>query len=69
MNKIENDTITIEKGTGYWDLSRYPWGGDFKRFPCDVTLKIKRVISKYANTGNPHQLIAVYNNKEVGITN
>ena len=26
------DTVTLVKGYGYWDLSKYPYGGDFKRF-------------------------------------
>ena len=24
--------LTFKTGHGYWDVSRYPYGGDFKRF-------------------------------------
>lgn len=64
---INNDnTVTIEKDTGYWDLSFYPWGGDFKRFTCDVTLPIKRIVDTFKDK-SPRKLIALYGNKEVGL--
>lgn len=24
--------LTFKKGYGYWDVTKYPYGGDFKRF-------------------------------------
>ena len=27
-----NEPLTFIKGWGYWDVSKYPYGGDFKRF-------------------------------------
>jgi len=64
MTEIE--TITIVKGTGYWDLSFYPWGGDFHRFRETVTLPIIRIIDCYRD-GTPRRIEADYNGKEVGI--
>lgn len=26
------DTVFFQKGYGYWDVTKYPYGGDFKRF-------------------------------------
>ena len=29
--------MTFKKGYGYWDLTKYPYGGDFKRFADNTT--------------------------------
>ena len=34
------DEVVIGSGNGYWDISRYPQGGDFKRFKKDTTGKV-----------------------------
>ena len=28
--------LRIKKGYGYWDLTKYPYGGDFKRFESNT---------------------------------
>ena len=33
-------TRTIESGTGYWDVSRYPKGGDFKRTTSNEVVEL-----------------------------
>lgn len=29
---MEKETLYFEANYGYWDLTKYPYGGDFKRF-------------------------------------
>jgi len=52
---IKNEVI-IPKGTGYWALGLYPWGGDFHRLDKDYKGKITKVISRY-NNGEPSKII------------
>ncbi len=58
--------IDLKKGHGYWDLSRYPWGGAFRRFTENVSLEIKKTVERYSN-GRPQKIICDYNGKEIGI--
>jgi len=66
MTVNQDNTVTVSKGYGYWDLSSYPWGGDFHRFPEDITLPITRVIDRYKD-GSPRRFEADYNGKKVGL--
>lgn len=34
------DAVTLQKGWGYWDLTRYPYGGDFKRLTENTQAEI-----------------------------
>jgi hypothetical protein len=61
------DAIILTAGTGYWDLSRFPWGGDFKRIQENVALKIVRIIDRY-NDGSPRRVVLNYYGKEIGVT-
>ena len=68
MIQISNTrkSITVDKGHGYFDLSRHPWGGKFCRFTESFTLPVLRIVKTY-NDGSPRWLIALYNGVEVGI--
>ena len=33
----ENNNLQFIKGNGYWDLTKHPYGGDFKRFQGNET--------------------------------
>lgn len=37
INMGGSTPLTFNKGWGYWDLSKYPYGGDFKRFNGNET--------------------------------
>jgi hypothetical protein len=45
--KIENK-VTFSKGYGYWDVTKYPYGGDFKSFVGGESGKIVAGTTKYA---------------------
>jgi hypothetical protein len=61
------NTIIIIKGTGYWDLSKFPWGGDFKRINESVALKIVRIIDYYKDH-TPRRVVLDYYGKQIGVT-
>lgn len=44
---------TIMKGYGYWDTTRYPVGGNFKRSNGTVSGTVTRIIDRYVD-GLPH---------------
>jgi hypothetical protein len=44
--KIENK-VTFAKGYGYWDVTKYPYGGDFKRFVDNESGKVIAGTVKY----------------------
>lgn len=39
--------IKFKKGAGYWDVSKYPYGGDFKRFTGEEVGKLVEGKGKY----------------------
>jgi len=60
-NDIHSDnTITVERGYGYWDLSLYPWGNHFRRFTDSATLPVVKIVA-YHGDFTPSKLIAQYN--------
>jgi hypothetical protein len=38
--QLPTRTVTICQGWGYWDLTRHPRGGEFRRLTQDTTLTI-----------------------------
>jgi hypothetical protein len=43
----ENIELKFKKGYGYWDVTKYPYGGDFKRFTGDeIGILIKGNVKK-----------------------
>lgn len=63
---LSDNLAKIPKGYGYWDLRRYPWGGDFHRFATDVCLPIVRVVSQFTD-GSPRQIIVKSGDAQLGI--
>jgi hypothetical protein len=64
----ESNTVSIGKGWGYWNLSRFPWGGEFHRMQNDsMNLPVIRIL-KYYNDKTPGWIVADYNGVEIGIT-
>ena len=59
--------MKIKKGTGYWDLTNFPWGGDFKRLSSDAEIEVEQVIDNY-NSGEPRNVVAILNGKKSGFT-
>lgn len=58
--------IKVSKGVGFWDLQKYPWGGDFKRISEDVELPVVRVVETYGD-GKPSQVVAIYEGRQIGL--
>jgi len=60
-------TLTIPEGTGYYDLTDFPWGGDFRRATIDMPVEIIGVIDQYTN-GTPRRIIVrTSNGRKLGI--
>lgn len=38
--------IKVKKGTGYWNLTRYPWGGDFNRAQKDCIVPVLSITER-----------------------
>jgi len=51
-----NQTIKLEKGHGYYDLSLFAWGGCFRRTTEDTIIKIDRVVDHY-NDGSARRVV------------
>ena len=43
------ETIKLKKGFGYWDVTQYPYGGDFGRLKKDTTATVVDGMVKYPN--------------------
>lgn len=52
---IVGTTRTIRKGSGYWDVTTYPYGGDFHRASLDTAIVIDRIVKAYAD-GSPAEV-------------
>lgn len=37
FSESNSDELTFKQGQGYWDVSKFPYGGDFKRIKGDET--------------------------------
>ena len=44
MQDLVGKKVCIPAGRGYWDLSLYPWGGDFKRLEKDTVAVVARQV-------------------------
>ncbi len=49
MKRRRNPTATIKPGFGYWDVTRYPRGGDFRRATSPIELIDVQVVEKYSD--------------------
>jgi hypothetical protein len=64
---INNNTITIPEGYGYWDLSLFSWGGCFRRMKEETTLTIVKIY-KRCNDGTPREVECNLNGVKIGIS-
>lgn len=59
MNTDMETTVIIEPGTGYWDCTKYPWGGSFKRTAKTggpIKGKLRAICSTFSD-GSPKQIL------------
>lgn len=63
---ITENKVKVRNGQGYWALSRYPWGGEFRRFKFDADLPVDRVVDWYED-GTPRKVVALLDEQPVGI--
>ena len=63
---IESNIVTIPKGYGYWDITSFPWGGNFKRATEDITGTLNRILDTYTD-GSPRKVSLTVNNTILGI--
>jgi hypothetical protein len=63
MNKKIGEIVILKKGWGYWDMSHYPIGGDFKRTTEEISVVIKKLISYKGN-----DYIGIFNGEEIAFS-
>lgn len=63
---IENNIVTIPKGYGYWDITNFPWGGNFKRAEEDIHGALNRILDTY-NDGSPRKVSLTVNSNILGV--
>ncbi len=57
MNDLLIGPVTIKAGFGYWDVTRYPKGGDFRRAGAPIDLFNVEVIARY-NDNSVREIVA-----------
>ena len=62
MTTVHN---TLPKGTGYWDLTDYPWGGCFRRAQFDLKVHVVEIL----DPARPHGRVIVrtVNGRRLGL--
>jgi len=66
MKEILSKTmIKLKKGTGFWCLDYYPWGGDFHRLSKDVECTDYEVLKNF-NDGTPSMITTIIDGKKCG---
>jgi hypothetical protein len=60
------DDLPFSEGTGYWDLSVYPWGGSFHRLDKWTVTKVERVVDRYTNDMPRRVVVILPNGKKAG---
>jgi hypothetical protein len=63
---LNNNVVTIPEGYGYWDITCYPWGGDFHRAKTDIQGNLKRILDTYNNNA-PRKVAIEYNGRTLGV--
>lgn len=61
-------TIKANKGTGYWDLTHYPWGGSFRRLTEDYEGDIEDVFDQYNDLSPRKIAVRLPGNIRAGLT-
>jgi hypothetical protein len=69
MKTIIGTVVNLKAGTGYWDLTHFPWGGSFKRLKQDSQATVIRIADTY-DSGAPRKVVANFSGetREIGIT-
>jgi hypothetical protein len=62
---MNEKTISVKKGQGYYDLTWYPWGGAFRRFPENAELPV--IEERKTPRGGILYIVAKYNGVTIGV--
>lgn len=66
----ESKQVWIERGIGYWDLTKYPWGGSFKRTTRQkpTTGTLTEIIDTFSDGSPKHIEVCIPGCERAGFT-